>query len=1411
MRSALAAGIVLIFVLGAFAPVTNSVDKNTMSASSSSVVSKDMVESLKDSDDLSALHQKNIQSIKDRNSPPAPLPLNVNDAWWNYSWLYRKEITIDRTKIVSGPLYNFPMLISLPSDADLASKAQSDGDDLVFTDKTGIKLNHEIELFQSTTGKLVAWMNVSSLSSTVNTVLYVYYGNPSCSNQENPEGVWDSHYVMVQHLSETTGTHYDSTTFDNDGTPIVTMQGSAAGKIDGADVFDGSDDDISIPDSTSLSVYTNGLTASAWIKLDEVAGSRRQGIFCKYNTAPQTSWLLEYQDGPNGHDLLFLNSADGTNYKYEYAELNPVIRTWYLVTVVWSPNVVPKIYKNGVLLADDGNSGTISSIYDSNTPLLIGEIQYNAARNFDGVIDEARVSNIARSAEWIATEYNNENNPGIFYSIGNEESPLGNNPPLLSDPNPANGAVGVSINISSLSIMIQDSDGDLFNWMITTSPNVGSNTGIGASNGTKTCLISGLTFFTTYTWYMKATDGTSWTNVSYTFTTEAAPVNNPPFLSNPNPADESLGISISFSSLSIMIQDPEGDHFNWMITTSPNVGSNTGTGASNGTKTCSISGLTSSMTYTWYVSVTDGFHWTNKTYIFTTAFNPDAWKYWKKITVNKQQIEDNCRIYAILSDNLPNGLLQNDLIDAPNSLEYLSASINIDGWGIGYYPQYSGSATINRGAQQASNDPGYDTVVQQINASEPKITLAHIRNCQNGCCCHGCETIDDPHPFMRVKNGKTWTFIHNGVVHESLALPLLGDYLTDNPLNCSGVCPDNQHCDSEIYFLLLLKYIENNSWHVTNGIVEGINALVNAGETGGLNFILSDGEKMWAFRRHQLSSHTLYYLNDTSGGYAAVASQYPSSTQEDWVEMDDYQLVQLSSHTEPLVINVLNYTLIPNLRDFPVLIDIVDSDLASKAQSDGDDILFTDVHKNKLDHEIEFYNSTTGHLAAWVRLPHLFMNEEEDVYMFYGNQNAENQQNVSGVWNTHYMVVHHLEETSGALLDSTKNSNDGIPQNGVVLNVPGRRGSAAAFDGTNDYVSIADDPTLDGDGNWSEMTMETWVKTDVNQTQRIILAKWGSASSRSYEIGINTNGNTQLFAGIDNGAYLETLASDVSSLTPGVWYHVAATYKDGVLNLYINGVLDANHSNTGGNIHASSDSLKIGARNPTPERFFDGSIDEVRISNVARDSNWTLLSYRNQNDTSMFISVGPEEGQGIHITNLTEQWNFVSTAYNQSINKTGLTIVSGGIEYTWANATTAGIILGFCYEWNRGTQSYQLSDPLKPGQGYWVYAYSACEVWLKNAEIVDLDTYITALSTQWNVVGIPYEESVGQGDLMIQYIGTDYSWSQATTSNNPTGYPLVLGFVYGWNTGSQSYLLSDVFEPGFGYWMYAYHECSLQQ
>ena len=135
---------------------------------------------------------------------------------------------------------------------------------------------------------------------------------------------------------------------------------------------------------------------------------------------------------------------------------------------------------------------------------------------------------------------------------------------------------------------------------------------------------------------------------------------------------------------------------------------------------------------------------------------------------------DGCRLYGAISDDLPDGFLQGQLVDEPNSLKNLAESGHVDGWGIAFYPDYGAWPSIDRGAQRAFTDPAYDATVALLDASEPVITIAHIRHCTSGCCDHGGETIPNPHPFYRDKNGKRWIFAHNGGVAGSLLTTLRG-------------------------------------------------------------------------------------------------------------------------------------------------------------------------------------------------------------------------------------------------------------------------------------------------------------------------------------------------------------------------------------------------------------------------------------------------------------------------------------------------------------------------------------------------------------------------------------------------------------------------------------------------------------
>ena len=76
-----------------------------------------------------------------------------------------------------------------------------DGSDIVFADETMTKLDHEIEKYDNSTGELIAWVRVPLLSSSTDTDIHLYYGNPSSPDQSNKTGVWDANYLTVLHMN----------------------------------------------------------------------------------------------------------------------------------------------------------------------------------------------------------------------------------------------------------------------------------------------------------------------------------------------------------------------------------------------------------------------------------------------------------------------------------------------------------------------------------------------------------------------------------------------------------------------------------------------------------------------------------------------------------------------------------------------------------------------------------------------------------------------------------------------------------------------------------------------------------------------------------------------------------------------------------------------------------------------------------------------------------------------------------------------------------------------------------------------------------------------------------------------------------------------------------------------------------
>jgi cysteine-rich repeat protein len=415
-------------------------------------------------------------------------------SWPMNGWNYRKQIVVDHTK-VSGDLTNFPVLVEF-TDTNLIGKTRADANDILFTLEDGItKLAHEIESYDASTGHLVAWVNVPSLSSTVDTIVYMYYGNADASNQQNPDAVWDSNYLAVQHLEETSGTSTDSTSNNNDGTPLNGVTQDAVGKIDGGDQFDGVNDRIMM---SQVFTTQNQFTFEGW-------------MYTSNPTKQQTS--IAQRDAFSKGSLIQYNSGKFYFYVNDKNIIGlATVNTWYYVVGTYD-GTIARLYLNA-----GTPSSTTATITWPNLNTSMGDRSDTFNRQFQGSLDEIRLSDVARSQEYITTSYNNQNNPSAFVVIGSEESAT--TKPIVSNVSPSDEEIEVPVNSSEISFDLFDNQNDLMSYTLTTTPNIGSAVVNNVPNGHYSVVVSGLVPTTVYTWSLNVTDGNEWTRKTYTFTTK---------------------------------------------------------------------------------------------------------------------------------------------------------------------------------------------------------------------------------------------------------------------------------------------------------------------------------------------------------------------------------------------------------------------------------------------------------------------------------------------------------------------------------------------------------------------------------------------------------------------------------------------------------------------------------------------------------------------------------------------------------------------------------------------------------------------------------------------------------------------------------------------------------------------------
>ncbi len=390
-------------------------------------------------------------------------------SWWNNSWANRIKITFNNTAQPAN-LVNFPVRVALNTSRVTYGSFKANGDDIRFVDANNTtELDYEIENWVTASTSNI-WVEVPQIdASSATDFIYMYYNNPAAAAAATTTGVWDSNYVTVHHFGQTSGTYFDSTRYDHDSDVItsVTRSETTTGTIGYAAQFSGGNSTsyITIPDSndydmTSYTIETYIQKIGNGTAITTGTGGQSsiypiiaKGMADAENVPADVHFFLGVTAG-NVLGVDFENfDVDGVG-GVAYSQNAPVTgtstisnNTWYYAAQRFdnandSHRVQTNLFRGASTTSYVPNTGGTQKVGIGTATKAAGLV--SAGGGFNGLVDEVRISNVARAEEWLSASYLSTSDGYNTYAA--EES-TGGGALTSTNVEPASLVAGVSGNV----------------------------------------------------------------------------------------------------------------------------------------------------------------------------------------------------------------------------------------------------------------------------------------------------------------------------------------------------------------------------------------------------------------------------------------------------------------------------------------------------------------------------------------------------------------------------------------------------------------------------------------------------------------------------------------------------------------------------------------------------------------------------------------------------------------------------------------------------------------------------------------------------------------------------------------------------------------------------------------------------
>lgn len=360
------------------------------------------------------------------------------------AWKWKVKLTIDYTKVSSDQV-NFPVPLvwsgaagssNIPSDALItggAKAAKSDGGDIRFSSDVNGQNELAFEIVQWTQNAAAAsaraeiHVKILSLSSSVNTIIYMFWGNSAASayavgDTYGRNAVWSNGHIWVSHCNESSGSTMTDSTGGKDGSYKSALPSrQTTGPFKSSQRFANVANSWAYIRAYAALGFPSSADMSSMAVMVRNASNVYQGIFQKNDgdaTPNYLSWQWYASDQPtSGRESQHFRGNFGGTLKdsSDTTGTTSAVNFNHLCVVYNHTNVKNYIDASAETILTTGGD-LDNTTYDS---MEIGN--WNGDPGSDKLIadvDELRISNTARAAGWITTEKNAMLSLNTFLSPG---------------------------------------------------------------------------------------------------------------------------------------------------------------------------------------------------------------------------------------------------------------------------------------------------------------------------------------------------------------------------------------------------------------------------------------------------------------------------------------------------------------------------------------------------------------------------------------------------------------------------------------------------------------------------------------------------------------------------------------------------------------------------------------------------------------------------------------------------------------------------------------------------------------------------------------------------------------------------------------------------------------------------------